>query len=514
MARIRQQFPQNYGSSSNISTEFENLVRYLNAAEKGNRTLGEMLDVLFSEDGTFDGPIEFQRSTSGDIEYRVGEYSDPAAGWTILLTAAETRGEPGSNVGSVGQSIFASRHDVIATASQTVVPYAFGTEDQLQVFVDGVLQREGLSYDYTKDAAADTVTFTSGRTAGETITILKVRTDEINNYSRTDFVSAASQAVFAYVHTAESVLSVYLNGILQRPGGSYDYTTNPDTDTITFTSALTADNTVSVIETKDPTLTAVSGLMLEGNFVDPATGLILLSKIGIPAGGIAQTAIADLTTALSSKAKLTVSASSPVDPTTGDFWLDTSQTPHQMKYYDGADWLRTSPETALPSFSASNANQILKVNGTGTALEFGAQDLSSAVLKTQMGAATGVATLDASARLPYAQLPEALSSQSIFLTVASPTNQTYDITRIYKQTLRIDAIAVRTASGTCDVQVSVNGTTYGAVHSASATPVEVSLGSPIEIDATASSAMIQVAITAASTAADLEVVLACVVLTT
>ena len=47
MARIRQQFPQNYGSSGNINTEFENLFRYLNAAELGDNTLGELLQTIF-----------------------------------------------------------------------------------------------------------------------------------------------------------------------------------------------------------------------------------------------------------------------------------------------------------------------------------------------------------------------------------------------------------------------------------------------------------------------------------
>ena len=57
MARLRQQFPANYVSSWNIHTEFENFVKYINAAELGNKTISELLTVLFDESGVFDGPI-------------------------------------------------------------------------------------------------------------------------------------------------------------------------------------------------------------------------------------------------------------------------------------------------------------------------------------------------------------------------------------------------------------------------------------------------------------------------
>ena len=48
MARLRQQHPQNYVSSGNIHTDFENIIRYINAAEFGDKTIGELLAVLFN----------------------------------------------------------------------------------------------------------------------------------------------------------------------------------------------------------------------------------------------------------------------------------------------------------------------------------------------------------------------------------------------------------------------------------------------------------------------------------
>ena len=47
MTRLRQQYPQNYGSSGNINTEVENITRYLNSAELGDKTVGELLGTLF-----------------------------------------------------------------------------------------------------------------------------------------------------------------------------------------------------------------------------------------------------------------------------------------------------------------------------------------------------------------------------------------------------------------------------------------------------------------------------------
>ena len=64
MARIRQQYPQNYGSSGNINTEFESVIRYLNAAEIGDNTIGELLGKIFDNAGNWNGPVEFRKDLS------------------------------------------------------------------------------------------------------------------------------------------------------------------------------------------------------------------------------------------------------------------------------------------------------------------------------------------------------------------------------------------------------------------------------------------------------------------
>jgi hypothetical protein len=508
MARIRQQYPQNYGSSGNINTEFESIIRYINAAEFGNNTVGELLAKIFNANGDFDGPVELRKDSSAGIQYRIGEYADAESGWITLVTLAEIRGEPGQDFGEIGAPIIYGRVDYTATAGQTVFSYAHESTDDLLVYLDGVLKTPGGSYDYTSDDTANTVTFTSALAGGEIVTIYKVRATSITGYVRQDTYTTATQTVFPFVHSAETKLQVYKNGILQREGGAYDYVASSDTDTITFTSAIPSGNLVSVITVENTSVQAVTGMMFEENYVHTDTGLIRFDKISIANGDIAQAKVSGLVTDLGAKAKLTVGSSTPVSPATGDLWHDTSQTPNQLKFYDGTQWLRTSPDSSLPTFTTSNAGQFVKVNGTGTALEYGTVDLSSVIAVTQKGSANGVASLDSTGRLPSSQLPSVLSSDSFYQEVATPTNTTYKIKRIYKQKIRIDGLALQTTSGTCSVQISVDGNVYGSVYSVSSTPNEFTLGTPIEIDATNASHEVGFVVTNNSSASILEVTMA------
>lgn len=514
MARIRQQFPQNYGSSGNINTEFENLFRYLNAAELGDKTLGELLQTIFSTTGTWQGPVEFRKDASGDIQYRVGTYADETTGYITLVSAAELRGVSGSTAGTIGAPIIHSRQDtVISGTSTTVIDYAHDTTDELLVYVNGILKRSGGSNDYQSSPTAGTssngaVTFNSALSNADVVSIYKIRSTAITGFTRTDYVTTGTQSVFAFVHDSTSRLQVYKNGILMREGGANDYTTSSTTNTVTFNSGIASGNTVTVVTVENTSVQAVTGQMFEETYVHIDSGLIQLAKIKLDDNAIAQAKINGLSTALTAKAKLTVSSSTPSSPATGDLFLDTSQTPNQLKFYDGTQFLKTSPESSLPTFTSANASQFVKVNGTGTALEYGTVDLSSVVPVTQKGAANGVASLDSTGRLPSTQLPTVLSTDSFFTEVGTAANQTYTVKRIYKQKIRIDGIALRTTSGTCTVQIAVDGVGLGSSLSASSTPSETALGTPIEIDASTASKKIQFIVTSNSSASVLEVVMA------
>ena len=518
MARIRQQYPQNYGSSGNISTEFENVIRYLNAAELGNKTIGELLGTIFNDNGQFDGPIECRKDQSGDIQYRIGEYASVSDGWETLVSASEIRGTPGREVGEIGAPIFYGRADYVATAAQTAFSYAHVTSDTLIVYVNGLLKRPGALYDYSTtpaDGASVTgiVTFSYGLTLSDKVTIFKVRSTAITGFLRSDSYTTATQAVFPFVFEEGTKLQVYKNGILQREGGSYDYTLQPDNNTVTFTTAVTANNLISIITVENVSSQAVTGLMLEEGFCHTDSGLIRLDRIRLDNNAIAQSKVSNLASDLNAKAKITVSTSTPTSPGSGDLWLDTSQTPNQLKFYNGTSWLRTSVENSIPTFATTNAGQYVRVNGTGTGLEYAGVDLSSVIPLTSRGAANGVASLDSSGRLPSNQLPSALSSFSYYSTVTTPSNTSYTITRIFKQKIKLEGIAVRLTSGSCTVQVAINGVATGITYSVSSTPTEISVSSPVEIDASTSSKTIGFIVSGVSSASVLDIVLSGSILT-
>ena len=594
MARLRQQHPQNYVNSGNIHTDFENVIRYLNAAELGNKTVGELLKVLFNEDGVWRGPVEFRVDNQQGLEYRIGEYDNDTDGWLQLIEISDLRGPAGSNVGNVEGPFFFNRYDEIigagitsitvtaggtgylqpptvtfsapddvtgtrptatavltsgvvtsitvdtpgtgyqtaptvtitapangttATATSTlgsipansnVISYTFdASTDDIVVYKNGLLLAENLGTpDYTKDATANTVTLPSVA-LGDKISIYSVRSQAVTNFRREDTVVTAATTTVTFIHTAEEKLLVFKNGILQEEGGNDDYLTSPANATITFLNTLQVNDKVTVITVENQSLKSVAGLMFEDEYTD-TSGFIRYNKLSIQNDEIPQTKVAQLATSLAGKANLVSSISSPSSPTTGDLWLDISQVPAILKFYDGTQWLETSPESSLPTFIQSNANQYVRVNGTGTALEYGNIDFSSLVPKTFMGAANGVASLDTSAKLPVTQLPDIFSTNTIpFYSVwqdssANVTNKTYFVSRIWKQKLRIDGINHQLAGGTCTIQLSVDGQTVGSALNTTSTNQSVSLSQIIEIDGTTQGRRLEVKVTNASSATGLE----------
>ena len=401
-----------------------------------------------------------------------------------------------------------SRSDAIATSGQTVFPYAHESTDELLVYVNGVLKRTGASFDYQSSSTNNTVTFNSGLSTGNLATIYKIRATAITGFTRSDTVTTGSQNVFNFTHDDTAVLQVYKNGVLQREGGSFDYIASSSNDSVTFNSAIASGNTVTIITVENTSTQVVTGMMFESQFVDSTTGFIDFGKITVTDNEITQAKVSGLTTALSSKAKLTVASSTPSAPATGDLYLDTSQTPNVLKFYDGSQFLQTSPESSLPTFTTANAGQFVKVNGSGTALIYGAIDLSSVLAVTTRGAANGVASLDATGRLPSSQLPVSVASESIYHTVATTANQTYTVKRIFKQKIQINGLSLQTASGTCSVQLSVNGVAVGSTYSVSSSVNEFALGTVIEVDATTASKSIQYIVTNNSSGSNLEVTMA------
>lgn len=510
MARLKVLYPGNHTSSGNIGADIENIVRYVNAAELGDNTLSELLLKLFTSTGTVTGLIELRNDSVNGLQYRVGQYTSNDEGWLNLATTAEIRGASGTDVGTIGAPIFSARTDFTATQGQTVFSYAHDSGDAILVYINGALQA---STAVTNSSTANTVTIASGATAGDIVTVFKVQGANTSGFSRTEVTANANQAVFPYVHTANQSIMIYRNGVLQRSGSINDYTTSPAQSTVTFTQALTAGDLITLLRVEDTTQVKVSGLMTEDTYT--ANGFIPFNKLSVTDGEIPQAKIANLTALTENRGRIYVSATAPTSPNAGDLWVDTASSPNVLKFYNGTGWLLTSPDTGIPAFTVSNALQFLRVNSTGGGLEFSDVDVTALVPKTFMGAAGGVAQLDGNAEIPVAQLPQIFATRSFFkLTSGSIANGDIVITRGYKQTIRLDAIAAKTSSGTCNIQLKVNGITLAASNlvSVSSTLTEQNLSASVQVDATTTSKEIAVTVTSANNAQDLEVTIAAVIL--
>ena len=603
MARLRQQHPQNYVNSGNIHTDFENVIRYVNSAELGDKTIAELMGILFNEEGVFRGPIEMRIDANSCIQYRVGQYTSAEDGWITIADITTFRGTAGASVGNVEGPFFFNRQDVViggpvasitvtaggtgyttaptvtiaaptdttgttATGTATidangvvtgitvtsggslystvptvtltggngtgatatavlgtannVVAYSYdpSTED-LNVYKNGILLNDTLSdgtaAQYVKNSTANTVTIntTPAPALGDKITIFSIRSQSVTNFRREDKLISGSTTVVAFVHTDDEKILVWRNGILQEAGGNADYLSSAAANTITFldtSNPLNTGDKITLMTVENQSLKTVAGLMFEDEYT--TNGYINFSKVSVTDNQIPQIKVANLSSGLAGKANLVSQATTPLSAVTGDLHLDTSQTPAILKFYDGTQWLETSPESSLPTFIQTNAGQYVRVNGTGTALEYGDIDVAALVPKTYMGAANGVATLDTSGNLPVTQLPETFSTISIpFFSVhedssATVTNKTYFLTRFWKQTIRIDGIAFKTNGGTCTIQLSVDGSLVGTTHSVTSTLSSISLPTVIEINATVASRRLELVTTNNSSAQSLEVCVA------
>lgn len=507
MARLSLMHPGNHRSAERIGDEFENLARYLVAAEIGGLTLGEMMDKIFNDSGEVDGLVDIRLDTTIGLQYRTGEYSDPEEGWSTIVSIDSIRGSSGVDFGLIDAPTLYGREDITADGVDGEFGYAHDSDDGIRVYVNGVLQP---SSNVTNDASADTVTLGSTPALNDVVTIERVRTNNITNYRRSDITSTASQAVFPFVHETGEVLEVFRNGILQIEGGANDYTTSPASDTVTFTSSLSAGEIVTIEVIESAVQTKVLGLMTEGNWTD-SNGYIPYAKLAIADGDIPQAKVNGLVSALTNKFQTYVSASTPGSPTAGETWIDTSSAPPVLKFYNGVSWYEASPNINIPTFSSSNSLQNLRVNAAGTGLEWATIDTSALVPISSVGAANGVASLGSGGQIPIGQIPSTYAIDSLDHSDAvtgSVTDTTISLRRIFKQTIRIDGVAVKLSAGTCNVQVTVDGSPVGDIISVSSTVNDHTMSSSISIDASSASKVIGVQITGSSSASDLEVTLA------
>lgn len=507
MPRLRQLYPLAYLTNTAINGEFEQVIRYLNAAELGNKTLAELLSLLFDASGNLTGAVELRLDAEQGLQYRIGVYADDTTGWRQVAPLEDLRGMPGANVGDLVAPVFYGRMDVLCTVGQLDVPFAFLAGETLMVFKNGLLQREGVAYDYVVDSNVGTsggFVFNSPLSDGDMITAFKVRTEVLNAYQRVDFDVIAPQTIFPITYNDTADITVYKNGVLLR--NNVDYVANGPSTYISMLSPITPGNLISIVKFENSLSQTVSGFMMEKDYVNASTGLLDYSRLGINDGDIAQAKVSGLPAALSSRVITYVSNTEPANPATPSLWLHTAQATPPLYYYNGLSWVLVNPENRLPAFGPQNVHQMLRVSSSGSGLEWGSVDLSGYIPTTRIGASNGVPALDSSGRLTKSQLPEVQGTQSFyFKSGGSIVNGTYVVHRPYKQRLRITALALRTSSGTGTVTLTVGGTAMGSSYTASSTPSEFALGSTLTVDAIASSQSIGFKLENANATNDLEV---------
>ena len=356
MARLKVLYPGNHTSSSNIGADIENIVRYLNSAEVGDFTISELLSVMFDKNGTLVAPIELRNDTINGIQFRAGIYTEAEDGWKTIATAADLRGTAGSDVGTIGSPLFSARQDFVVNSADadgailyptgtTVFSFLHEAADAIVVYLNGGLQAIS---SFTSSSANNTVTLSAATLAADLVTIYKVQSSNDSGFIRQDVIAGTSQAVFPFVHTADQKVLVWRNGVLQRDGGTNDYTTQPANSTITFTTAMISGDLITIMIVEDTAQVRVSGLMTEDKFTD-ANGFVPFSKLSVGDDEIPQAKVNGITGLLQNRGRVYVSPSEPTTANAGDFWVDTASSRVGCLPAQTRASLRSQPQTPFSS---------------------------------------------------------------------------------------------------------------------------------------------------------------------
>ena len=485
MAGIRQTAAFEYASSDKVQTEFENVVRYLQQAEVGGKTLGEIVDNLTDDNGNLNSNVEFKLDSSAGLQYRVGETGD----FTTIAALSELRGEAGQNVGDIGAPIFNGRQDyIIGTtlrasdgvaypSGTTVLEYNHESTDTIVVFRNGLLQVEGATNDYVTSATNNTVTFSDDLTttdnsgAAEVVTVYKIRATAITSFQRVDAEVTTTQSIFPFVMEDSTEIQVYQNGLLLREGGANDYVRDNNADTVTLNTAATNGDIVSIITVENTANQVVAGLMLEQVFTNAQTGKILFDKLEIADGAIAEAKVANLTTSLAGKAGLsdvtaggTALSAGPVNT----FYLeDVSGSPRLRFKVSATQNVDINPAVDIPSPSSANSGKFIRVSAAGAYELSALTDVLSAYITTaQKDAANGVPSLDSNLLINIARIPtfDILQQYPLLIMdkqVATPTTSEVRMKRISGARIKINKIYAVLDAGTLTLDLKVAGASQG-----------------------------------------------------
>ena len=494
MARLRQYFASRYGSQEATSSEFENVIRYLNAAELGNQTIAELMTKLFDDNGDLNLNIGFEFDPATGLQFRL----DSASEWVQIATAEELRGAAGVNMGTIEAPLFGNKQIITSTTAQTVFPYTISsTAADILVWVNGVLQDTSV---YTFSSGAGTVTFGVAPVTSSQVTIATIRSNPSASFLRADLTASTSQVSFPFPLTEFDEIIVFRNGIMQREGGGFDYIKSWQSGIITMTTAQTAGTVITIIRISNENIREVAGLMLEDAYC--TNGLIRLDKVAIADAALPSAKVNGLDAALATRPSITVAATTPVTPDAGNLWVNTAGSVPFMLFYDGVRWINASPNGLIPSPDVVNSLQFLRLNATATSLEYTDVDLSSVLGVAARGAANGVAPLDSSGLIPSSVIPSWASRSPVTgVRPGSIVNGTISVGLIEDQ-YTVDGITLALSAGSATVQLSIGGSLVGSTVAVTTTPTRLAIGN-ISVDGSATPKVVSLVISGATGATDL-----------
>lgn len=496
MGRLRQYNANRYSSSDAVQAEFEQVIRYINAAELGNQTLAELLQKLFTDDGNVNLGIRFRYDAVTGLEVSTGDDDD---NWTPVIAADDIRGAPGESLGMIDGPVYFNRVDIVATAAQQVFPYTIHADAaDVLVFCNGVLQAAN---SYTYSAVANTVTLAVGQSAGVVVTIYSIRNNSSSTYRRADIASGASQVIFPFPHTDDEYVQVFRNGLLQREGASYDYIKSSATGTITMTTAQSSGTIITAMVVQNSAIRDVLGLMLEDRYA--TDGLIRYDRIAIADGQVPQAKVSGLVAALALKGDTYVQTSAPTGTIRqGSLWVNTAGAVPVLLFYDGARWLNPNPASLLQAPTSSDALKYLRYNSTATALEAVSLDFSGLVAASAVGNPGGVASLDSSALVPNSQLPVINRRTILQGRLETVANGTKNVAVIGGQKYSFDGATYVLDAGTATVQLRINGVDFGTAQAVTTAASRVTWSAAVA-DALAAGLPVSLVITLATGASGL-----------
>jgi hypothetical protein len=174
-----------------------------------------------------------------------------------------------------------------------------------------------------------------------------------------------------------------------------------------------------------------------------------------------------------------------------------------LLFYDGVRWLNASPNGLIPLSLPANALQFLRLNSTATALEYATIDTSGLVALASVGAANGVAALNALGKVPSAEIPDFATKAPITGRIGgSIANADFVIGHLYGGVYTITGLLGKLTSGTCTVQLLVGGTLVGSTLGAASVSGNLAI-TTTTIDASAAIKDVVLRVTGGATPVDL-----------